>query len=73
MALTLQVNGQNRVFTEMTPPVALIQIVEAMELKADRIAVEHNGQIAPRTAWGETPVQTGDKLEIVHFVGGGKL
>jgi len=42
-----------------------------MDLKADRVAVEHNGEIAPRADWGGIPVSSGDRLEVVHFVGGG--
>jgi thiamine biosynthesis protein ThiS len=41
-------------------------------IKADRIAVERNGEIARRSEWATTPVQNGDRLEIVQFVGGGK-
>jgi thiamine biosynthesis protein ThiS len=40
-------------------------------LKSDRIAVELNGEIVPRSTWNETGISTGDRLEIVHFVGGG--
>jgi sulfur carrier protein len=42
-----------------------------MDLKGDRIAVEHNGQIVQRARWADTPVSSGDRLEVVHFVGGG--
>jgi thiamine biosynthesis protein ThiS len=42
-----------------------------MALKVDRIAVEHNGQIVQRARWADTPVASGDRLEVVHFVGGG--
>jgi thiamine biosynthesis protein ThiS len=40
-------------------------------MKADRVAVELNLEIAPRTTWGVTVLKPGDKLELVHFVGGG--
>ena len=43
-----------------------------MELRADRVAVELNGELAPRAAWAATAVRSGDKLEVVHFVGGGR-
>ncbi|AOM83601.1 sulfur carrier protein ThiS [Salisediminibacterium beveridgei] len=36
-----------------------------------RVAVEHNGTILKKEEWAMTPVKDGDKLEIVHFVGGG--
>ena len=68
--LKLIVNGLERVVT-VDEPASLAAVLVALELKPDRIAVEHNGRIARRAAWGETPVQAHDKLEIVHFVGGG--
>ena len=69
--LQIQFNGQSRSVPGLTAPASLDRLIEALELKADRIAVEHNGQIAPRTTWPETVIHDGDKLEIVHFVGGG--
>lgn len=68
--LQLTVNGQNRLVA-VEPPATLATVLHALDLKADRIAVEHNGKIARRTGWSETKVQSGDKLEVVHFVGGG--
>jgi sulfur carrier protein len=47
------------------------RLIASLELKADRVAVEHNGQIVPRAEWPTTMVERSDKLEIVHFVGGG--
>jgi thiamine biosynthesis protein ThiS len=35
------------------------------------VAVEHNGEIVPRASWPETVLEAGDRLEVVHFVGGG--
>ena len=40
-------------------------------MKADRVAVELNREIVSRDAWPQTALRDGDKLEIVHFVGGG--
>jgi len=70
-ALTIQLNGQPRSFPGLAAPTPLTQILEALALKPDRIAVEHNGEIAPRNKWPATLIQQDDKLEIVHFVGGG--
>jgi sulfur carrier protein len=70
--LTVQLNGQSRSLEGLLPGVALVEVLEALGLKADRIAVELNGEITPRTAWRERPVSEGDRLEIVHFVGGGQ-
>ena len=71
MSFTLAINGQNRSFDNLTPPVTLDQVVAVMDLKGDRIAVEHNGQIVQRACWADTPIASGDRLEVVHFVGGG--
>jgi sulfur carrier protein len=65
------INGQPRSFAELQPGVALAEVVAALGLKADRIAVELNGEIAPRMSWAERVVREGDRLEVVHFVGGG--
>jgi thiamine biosynthesis protein ThiS len=35
------------------------------------VAVEHNGEIVPRAGWAGTTLNGGDRLEVVHFVGGG--
>ncbi len=69
--MELVVNGQVRQVA-VESPVTLAAVLAAMDLKADRIAVEHNGRIARRGAWGEVTVAEGDKLEVVHFVGGGR-
>jgi sulfur carrier protein len=71
MSFTLAINGQNRSFDNLTQPVTLDQAIAAMALKGDRIAVEHNGQIVQRARWSDTPIVSGDRLEVVHFVGGG--
>ena len=69
--LTIQLNGQPRTFESIEDPSRLDVVIAALELKPDRIAVELNGEIARRTAWPETSVRSHDRLEIVHFVGGG--
>jgi sulfur carrier protein len=69
--LTIHLNGQPRSLETLTSPAALSSVINALELKPDRIAVEHNGEIVTRTAWPEAQIHTGDRLEIVHFVGGG--
>jgi sulfur carrier protein len=69
--LTIQLNGQQRTLDALESPSPLSLVINALELKADRIAVEHNGEIVTRTTWSEAQITTGDRLEIVHFVGGG--
>lgn len=69
--LTIQLNGQQRIFAEPTSPFYLSNVIKTLDLKGDRIAVERNGEIVPRTAWAQVQIIEGDRLEIVHFVGGG--
>lgn len=71
MTLSVILNGQPREFAQLETGASLADVVGALELKGDRIAIEHNGEIAQRTTWVDVPVKTGDRLEIVHFVGGG--
>jgi sulfur carrier protein len=71
MSLSLIINGQTRVFEELAPGASVLHLVEVLELKGDRVALELNGEIAPRSEWSEASLNDGDKIEMVHFVGGG--
>ena len=70
-ALRLLVNGLPRTLDGLDSPAPLTSVLERLELRPDRIAVELNGEIAPRTKWAELTVAEGNRIEIVHFVGGG--
>ena len=70
MPLTLVLNGQSRSF-DLPEPASVENVVDSLGLKGDRIAVEFNGEIVPRASWGATLLREGDRLEMVHFVGGG--
>ena len=66
--MTLQINGEPRTFeTALT----LSALIENLGMKPDRVAVELNREIAPRDRWPQIELKEGDRLEIVHFVGGG--
>lgn len=69
--LVLTLNGRERAVEGVDSPAALSAVLTALALRADRIAVELNGELAPRAGWSEQQVVSGDKLEVVHFVGGG--
>jgi sulfur carrier protein len=71
MSFTVVLNGQPRSFTTLSQSPSLDQLVTELGLKGDRVAVEHNGAIIPRASWTETVLSVGDRLEVVHFVGGG--
>jgi thiamine biosynthesis protein ThiS len=71
MPLTLILNGNNRSFATLSPSSTLEQVIAELGLKGDRVAVEHNGEIVPRAQWADTTLSERDRLEFVHFVGGG--
>jgi len=73
MPLTLLLNGQPRIFSNLSPNASLEDLVKELGLKGDRVAVEHNGEIASRTIWADVVLTENDRLEIVHFVGGGSI
>ncbi len=66
--MRLVINGKDQTFADS---LTLAQLIEQLGMKSDRVAVELNREIVPRAQWAETALKDGDKLEIVHFVGGG--
>jgi thiamine biosynthesis protein ThiS len=64
----LTVNGEERDFVGVGDIAAL---VAALGLDARKVAVERNLAIVPRSAYAATPLADGDRIEIVHFIGGG--
>ncbi len=69
--MQIVLNGQARDFSLEPGRATLEELVAVLGMKPDRIAIERNGDIAPRARWEQTPLAEGDRLEIVHFVGGG--
>ena len=69
--MKLQINGEERSFDDAASSFTLAALVELLGMKADRVAIELNREIVPRDRWAATNLAEGDKLEIVHFVGGG--
>jgi len=65
--MNLTINGE----THHTAAETLAALVEQLGMKGDRVAIELNREIVPRERWPQTPLHDGDRLEIVHFVGGG--
>lgn len=66
--MTVVVNGEPKDFPSGG---SLATFIEHLGLKGDRIAVELNKEIAPRSRWTAISLAEGDRMEIVHFVGGG--
>ena len=67
-AITLQVNGEPH---SCVAGILLPDLLTQMGLNPRLVAVEYNGEILHRQYWSETPMHSGDHLEIVTIVGGG--
>jgi thiamine biosynthesis protein ThiS len=62
------INGEHR---ELDGPMTVKALLEQLELDSRRVAVEINRRILKRPDFDEVTVSDGDRLEVVHFVGGG--
>ncbi len=66
--MRLYVNSELREFPDS---ISLQTLVELLKLGPERVAVELNGLVVPRSEWQARLLADGDRVEIVHFVGGG--
>ena len=68
MAVRLSLNGEAR---EFPSPLTVEGLLAHLALDPQKVAVERNLEIVPRSTYGEVGLAEGDRLEIVHFIGGG--
>lgn len=61
------VNGETRTAT----PVSITELLRSLDIDPRRVAVELNQDILPKGEYESTILNAGDRIEIVHFVGGG--
>jgi sulfur carrier protein len=66
--MQIQVNGERR---ELRDESRLSDLLKELSLAPERVAVELNHQVVRRNEWPNTILKEGDRVEIVHFVGGG--
>ena len=66
--VSVTVNGKG---TEVPAGTSLLGLVESLGRDPRTVAIEHNGEIVGRAAYGDRVLGEGDRLEIVHFVQGG--
>ena len=66
--MTLTINGERRSYHG---PTDVAGLVASLGLNPAKVAIERNLEIVPRSAYGRTPLAEGDRIEIVHFIGGG--
>ena len=65
--MRIQVNGDERDVTATT----VLALVEELGFDVRKVAVEHNLSIVPKSLHATTPLEDGDRIELVQFVGGG--
>lgn len=68
--MLVQLNGESR---EVRDQATLDDLVSELSLQPARIAIEVNKDVVRRGKWAETVLAEGDRIEIVHFVGGGEV
>ncbi len=67
----MTLNGHERLFDTLGDDPTIAALVTTLGFRADRVALERNGAIVPRAEWLSTTLADGDRVELVHFVGGG--
>ena len=68
MVMQIVLNGETR---EVSSGLSLAELLTLFELPDNRVAVELNRQVIRRADWPTTQVRADDKVEVIHFVGGG--
>ena len=66
--MLVEVNGESR---DVPASITLAEFVEQLALAPERLAIELNRQVIRRAHWSQVILNEGDRVEIVHFVGGG--
>jgi thiamine biosynthesis protein ThiS len=66
--LQIQLNGEDH---ELVERCTLEDLVRDLSLAPQRVAIELNRSVVRRDHWAQTILAEGDRVEIVHFVGGG--
>jgi thiamine biosynthesis protein ThiS len=66
--IRVYINGESR---ELSGTPSLAELITQLDLPAARIAVELNREVVRRSDWSGTMLREDDRIEIVHFVGGG--
>ena len=67
-AVNISLNGEER---EVPDKIILDQLLDLFSMPKQRVAIEVNGEVVRRGAWPETFIGERDRIEVVHFVGGG--
>ena len=64
----IQLNGKKII---IKPKATIYQLLKKFKLNNKKVAIEHNGTIVPRSNYKKKYLKNNDKVEVVHFIGGG--
>ena len=67
-AMKITVNGEDRYFDA---PLSIAGLLTSLGIAGGKVAIERNQEIVPKSAYGTIGLSDGDRIEIVHFIGGG--
>ena len=68
MSVKILINGEEK---DLPGSISVSDLLNRFELPSQRVAIELNKNVIRKGDWSETPVNDGDRIEVVHFVGGG--
>ncbi len=67
--MNLVINGKD--YFDMPLGMTVAALLEHLQLPSKKVAVERNLEIVPKSTFNDTELSDGDRLEIIHFIGGG--
>jgi len=67
--VNLIINGEDH--HDLPQPLTVAGLIAHLGLPEKKIAIERNREIVPKSTFGEAALSEGDRLEIIHFIGGG--
>jgi sulfur carrier protein len=68
MPVRILINGEEK---DLPGSISVSDLLHRFELPSQRVAIELNKNVIRKRDWADTPVNDGDRIEVVHFVGGG--
>ena len=66
----IQLNGKK---ISIKPKATIYELLKKFKLNNKKVAIEHNGIIVPKVSYKKRFLKNNDKLEVVHFIGGGQF
>ena len=67
--MQLSINGEDHF--DLPPGLTVEALLDHLRLPHKKVAVERNREIVPKSTFGSATLSDGDRLEIIHFIGGG--